>query len=527
MINVKKLAAAAGSLPAKRTNLEQKAQQYYDAVVAELRIGLAQATSQQLACNQIPFSTSKVRKQLGRFGPKKQYWWDWLHQNHPLVTVITVGNNKKGEKSMVYTQIDLETILTSSSAQEVFEMLYRKYIDETDIVWVPADINNLRRYIVDTQQTLAGFNAQTQDQQQYLGTLRRNLISAKGLYAVAEYTLEQSGHAVIPHIAKQSEFGRTYYRSLNLQNCHKTVRHAALGKAYEIDINSSVFAWKMSHIPYNMLDETPTAFSHTRELLKHKARVRKQLCKETFGEHSGFYEGLIKQVLTAISFGARTGSYWYIQHGKWKNGAVGDIIKSKKYRQRLLDNSWFKGFVQEQNLLDNMIKQAVIAKATSGELTQQQIDTIKGQSARWNRSRIVSWAYQQAEAQARKVLLAAVADQEVLLQVHDCVYTRYLPDINHIKYHIQQLWHHASCSVTKLSRWSNRDVLLKQNDLNHDQRISQEEHHARYYSSNDNVWQTSVDDTVTSGELRVTRQKMMEDLWKLQADELKIPKSMG
>jgi len=297
MIDIERIAKDAESLPSGRTNLEHKAQEYLDAVLQELRIGLAQATTSQLAINQIPFSTSKLRAQLGRYGNPQNYWWDWLHINHPLVTVVKVGNNKTGEKSMVYTHIDLDTILSSTDAEEVFELLYGTYTDEPDIFWVPADVSNLRRYITSTKQKLDGLQVITQEDTKYKGTLKRNLISATGLCAVAEYTQAQSGQALIPHIAKHSDFGRTYYRSLNLQNCHKTVREAALGKCYETDINNSVFAWKISHIPKQMFDDYPAAFSYTRELLHNKKQIRRQLCKYTFGEHNEFFEGLIKHVM--------------------------------------------------------------------------------------------------------------------------------------------------------------------------------------------------------------------------------------
>lgn len=452
MIIVDQIAQSIEALNPARTCAQTKAKQYYDAVVAELRRGLLMSRQET---DHIPFSIKRVRKSLGRYGNPQKYWWDMLHNTYPLVTVVTKGSNLTGKLTMVKSDIPLEVLLASNDSEAIFDALYGEFSETDDVHPVPLNMNSLSAYIENTL-PLAENNK----------TLKNNVQAAQLIYAVGKAT-----DGVLPQIVNHSDFGRCYYKGLNLQNTHKMVRHAALGKCWAVDINNSVFQWKMSYLPRNQVEESD-AFSYTRELFKRKNAIRKELAQVVWGNTQPHSINSIKSVITAVSFGARKGGAWFRDNaGNWKTTAISEIIRDPDYLQRLYDNQWFSGFCEEQKLLDDMIYADFKA---NHNLTDEQLAQIKTDSGRWNRSRTISYAYQQAEAKARKILENSLQSAEVILQVHDCVYVRYEPDCKSAQIELQRLWPWATCSKERIDPWKH----IADNPV-HQHHIKQEEEMAR------------------------------------------------
>ena len=97
--------------------------------------------------------------------------------------------------------------------------------------FAPVDIKSLK-----------AFTAWLTDRADIVSNDKRaqSLIHAKTILAVACVT-----GGIYPQRLKPSPFGRTYYEGVSVQNVHKELRRAMLGKCWEYDIRSSVVAWKM------------------------------------------------------------------------------------------------------------------------------------------------------------------------------------------------------------------------------------------------------------------------------------------
>ena len=470
MIIVDQITQSIQALNPARTCAHTKAQQYYDVVVAELRRGLVMRRKNQ---THIPFRIETVKRALGRYGNPQQYWWKYLHNTYPLITVIKGGNNLTGEASMVDSQIPMDVLLASGDAQAITDALYADFDGTESIHTVPINQKTLGAYIQSTQALV-----------EHKPHLQNHLHKAQLIQAVAQTT-----GGTLPQVVNLSNFGRCYYKGLNLQNVPKVVRHAALGKCWAVDINNSVFQWKMSYLDRSSVQEH-RAFTYTRELFDRKNAIREELAQVVWGNTLPHSIQSIKSVLTAISFGARrTGACWFRDAaGQWQSNAIGSIIRDAEHRERLFNNTWFQGFCAEQRILDDMIYQDFRENHT---LSEQQLTEVKTDGGKWNRSRTISYAYQQAEAEARNILMTALAPYEILLQVHDCVYVRHEPDVRNAQLPLQNLWPWATLSKEQVDPWLYNNSAQK---LSHQDRIDLEEYLSKQISSKNQFWETTHHD---------------------------------
>ena len=437
-------------LPVKYTDLEIKVKQYHDAVYKELVYGYYLANMDQINQGVIPFNITRLRKKLGRYGKGgKGYWWDWLHLNFPLVSITSKGNSIKGVSSMAEPIVPLDIILASGSGKELIEALYSTQDLESDIDFAPINVYSLNNYV---QATAAENNINP--------TIQKNLKDARIILAIARECDNQ-----LPQVASKSKFGRTYYKGINLQNIHKTVRHAALGACYEVDINSSVFNWKYAVVPFR--DE----LTYTRELIQDKTRIRKHLAQVVFGNTTKRSTDTVKRVLTAISFGARaeTRSWFKTVEGVWTQGAVSEIIYSKDVRDTLFNDPWMREFMREQDRINKYIGEDLACAAREGVIPQHFLEDLKSERGRISKAKLIAWAYQQSEQQVMALILKE-ARSEVVLQVHDGVYFRTKPDMPSMQTVLQEHWPLATLSIQQIENYAYHNRELDQQHVEHIQR---------------------------------------------------------
>jgi len=164
---------------------------------------------------------------------------------------------------------------------------------------------------------------------------------------------------------KPSEFGRTYHHGVSIQNVNRELRRAILGDCWEYDIRSSVIAWKMgfareylASIGRSEPDSVRREFRSTLSYLEDRADFMVTVSRYVFTESdeptlAQFQTQLIKQAITAISFGARAASSgWPDGAGGMTNSAIVDILRNADQRRRFLADSRVRGFFREQNRLD-------------------------------------------------------------------------------------------------------------------------------------------------------------------------------
>ena len=440
-------------LPCKYTNLDTKTQDYHRAVFDEIVYGYYLANMDQINNNTVPFSITRIRKRLGRYGKGgKGYWWDWLHQNFPLVNILSVGNSIKGVNSMAQPKdIPLDILLASGNGRDIVEALYKDFDDDADIHLAPINTYSLENYIL---ATTAENNLNPK--------IQTNLKQARLILMVAKQCNNQ-----LPQVVNYSAFGRTYYKGLNLQNVHKTVRHAALGACYSVDIDASVFNWKYAMVPFNQ------DLTYTRELIQDKTRVRKRLAQLVFGNTNDHSINTIKRVLTAISFGARakTRCWFKNESNKWTQGAISEIVYSKELRELVFNDSWMKNFMNEQERINQYIGDDLARAAKNKDIPEKYLKDLKSERGRISKGKLIAWAYQQSEQQIMTEMLKW-SRTEALLQVHDGVYFLTKPDMPSMQTVLQQQWPLATLSLETINNYHYRNRELDQQHLEH---IRQEE----------------------------------------------------
>jgi len=430
---------ARSELKCKFTDVELKAIQYQQAVINELRYGYFLADMSQINKNQIPFNVTRIRNNIGRYGKPQKYWWDWFHKNYPMIKIIKKGNSIQGVISMVETDIPLEILRAGGNNAEYVRSIYSQFDEECEVHPVKINLRNLNNYILAT-------TAQNSPNK----TIQNNLKTAHQLYSIA-----QAFDGVIPQIVNHSSFGRTYYRGPNLQSVHTTVREAALGPCYNVDIDSSVFNWKYSCVAFQK------ELTYTEELIREKLRVRKTLALQVFGDSNKWAVDLIKKTLTAISFGAKgaNSSGWYKNTaGSWTQGAISEIIKSKEKREALFADPWMVKFMDEQNRINDFIYSELVEMINQGQISENKLEDVRSQSGRIHRNKLISWAYQQSEQVLMKTLLNSEYASEVLLQVHDGVYFKTKPNMPSLQTLLQENWPLATLSITEVDGYQYKNV---------------------------------------------------------------------
>lgn len=261
-------------------------------------------------------------------------------------------------------------------------------------------------------------------------------------------------------------------------------------------MRSSVVAWKVGYARDLLLQANTDAdvrvyFPATTLYLEDKADFMETVRYFTFAGNSAlsddFQLGLIKQALTAISFGAKsTGSGWTDSSGAWKNPALVFILKSRSERDRFLADPTVKAFIEEQRALDDFIFGLV--QKNRAELLA--LDCLQTASGRVSKAKVLAYLYQHAETQSMN-LICSIASQNghvPIARVHDAVFfrSRLGPDLKQeleLSLHdatLNKYWH---LSPRQLMRYTPVSLDAVHDELLHRQRIADEERRAMDYFS--------------------------------------------
>jgi hypothetical protein len=219
-----------------------------------------------------------------------------------IFTYITTGTNITGKITMASSQYTMEDVILATGTPEQLCMeVYKPYVDQMaqgDCDVVKIDMKSLANYI---KSNIANTNDGSKKSSKYTEELERNFKQAHKLWMLAT-----AFEGTLPQVRSDSVFGRKYYKGPNLQNMPKIVRHAALGHCHEYDIESSVFAWKLSWFQdICRQGNEKIAMPATLEYLDHKKAIRARLANTVFGTDAEWAVMVIKEFITAIGFGDR------------------------------------------------------------------------------------------------------------------------------------------------------------------------------------------------------------------------------
>lgn len=393
-------------------------------------------------------STHDFELQVGQFviNDKKQYLHSWLDANGlSLLQVTEVGLKGKSLSKAKLTKLvtmtdamdintlrkksinELDALLNDKSLTDV-EFFYRVFPDfltlsaqqlKENYDFTPIDTSSLKQFIVWLTHRA---NKMNQVERQMLAR------QAQVILRIAEV-----GDGELPQKKKHSHFGRTYYQGISVQSVHRTLREAMMGNCYQYDIRISVVSWKMgfAELCFSQLQDANSfeqSFSACMLYLKDKKKFRNLVKTSTFGTDSDINDevqmDIVKQALTALSFGARIYQHgWINQSGKEFNPAIVKIIKRPEDRKRFIDCDLIKKFRDEQKKLDSFIFELYTSQYPS-ILTDKELKTDKGKKST---AKIMAYLYQHTETLVMDVVRDELKKlgREVIASVHDAIFIRH------------------------------------------------------------------------------------------------------
>lgn len=381
-------------------------------------------------------STEDLLHKCGEFQYKKKRYFVWkeLKDMYPFMVVLEKGSNlkatdnpfEKNTKVKVANERLLEMMLHGKSARSVFWHFYTPE-DMSAAEGVAIDMDNLGRYIGCTE-----FELERAVAPKLRAKLQGNLWQAMLVQKIGQFTEEECGSAVLPMIPIKSPFGRTYYKGLNIQNVSKQVRSAIIGRHFQYDMNAAVFAIKLFLYGSIMGGDNAIAGTmlgtYTRQYLAEKNAIRNRLARYCFDgidiPHDSKVKG-IKNALTAIGFGAKTGGKSWMGPSGMQGTALADILTAPSVRAAFLDDAWVKAFLDEQRVME----EAILADAETREGYDEMCEAIRdsnGANGRVTRGGKLAFMYQNYETHIMDMAVSALRAEgiEPIARIHDAFIVR-------------------------------------------------------------------------------------------------------
>lgn len=416
----------------------------------------------------------KIRSKMGRYSYKgqRQLWWrEWFdEQSWALYTIVNKGSNMNEQNTLVKLNFEL------ASAEEIVHWdtatILRHFPQDENVdgYWYSKiDQASVRAYINSTQAALKSGNYDKNSgsfvnlSAGQTGTYKENLKTAIMIQKLSE----ESGS--LRQGVKQSEFGRLYFKGINLQNCHKIVRTAALGQCHSYDLVSASQAWRVNECQKIQ----PASYPYTQELLDNKLIFRRRVAHIMQSKDLD----LAKQVLTSIGFGANITDKPWPGVESYNLPALREILTDEQLT-RLTLNPWFMGFVEEQQTMNNIIYADFKTTWSKEEYPQ----CIKDSGGKIVKNKCLAWLYQNAEFEyisaLHNYILTRCSDDNILLLVHDAVYLKLSIDALEMTGILQMMNPYLKIEHTRHRAYTFEDVF---GILQHQEHLKNEEIQALRY----------------------------------------------
>lgn len=391
-----------------------------------------------------------LAKKSPRITEKKLYVHSLLSKERlqPLL-VENKGSNLTGRPSMVYL---------NHEHYEVGLTLSRSVLDSEDIIktiWEIEGLNLLSRYPdirdIDREVQVApeGFQLTPINMDSLEDYLRglfalydedanidrgnlRGLISAC-MVAIIAYQF----HGRLVNRIEEKPYGRVYQLGIGVQNLPKTLRPVILNPAYEYDIGSSVFSWRLSMaIKLGLVENNPSSikarFPATYEYTTKTSQVRRRVVKEIH-QSPNVIDPIskiavwVKKAITALSNGAKMRQSCYFDpHGVFRVPAIPGILQR--------DEVLISAFENNETISSITNESAEIAKSINkfwrdGEKDKwpSHPDGLYYKNGAIAMPRLLTFLYQHFETDLMDrfcVLLGQESNNQVIARIHDAVVVR-------------------------------------------------------------------------------------------------------
>lgn len=411
-------------------------QRYEQAILDELSTGICLGNNLSLDLTR-RVSYTRIRQKCGCYGPngKQKYWFDVFQEHMPLLEKVGGGWSfaKQGGDSMLTEVIINVSSITKASTRKFYEQK-----DPNDLFWIKIDLKslgNLHRKIV--RDHIPHAQLLLEKDPSYRNKNFLDKIQYQQRWCESIQLIAEDHNGFLPMEMVHSDFGRLYFKGINLQSSPRMVREAALGSCWKVDIEASAIVWKLCLAR----EVNPVAkYPYTLDYIDSKQRIRQELSQRVFGNEDRV--DVIKEVFAAVGFGAR------MNIGGWQRlvdnpdgtkryrayNAITEIIRSKEHRQRLLDDTWFQAFMKEQEQQSKDIFNEYKLDP------KYDLECLRSRG-KLNQNKLLSYLYQQTERQILNALMEVVetySQAEVLLPCHDGFYTRYKPPLADLRSTLQQ-----------------------------------------------------------------------------------------
>ena len=372
-----------------------------------------------LSSKRISFPYKKARDDCSSFryyGARKSIWSEF-GEGAGFIQLITKGSNltKKNSEIIIKDTRHLQHALDVQDKEEIYNLFYSDCDDNTECDVVSIDHSSLMHYIRSTEHELTkNISNALKD------TLEKNLTKAKTIKLISEYYFSKNSNYALPQRISESSYGRRYYKGINLQNCHKLLRKACLGKSYEYDLRTAAYVIKLI-VAKNILEkhsdyELEEFFPYTKQYIENKQLVRDTLAKYITSYREP--QVLVKQVLTAVGFGATANS------PSWSGSAIASIVRNKDERIELLKDEWLVEFISEQKQLTTFITDYYLMDRDF-VASIKGVEKIKNKNGKYVPKQVMSYIFQTLEYLIMNEICEHIPQESLLLRVHDAVYTKH------------------------------------------------------------------------------------------------------
>ena len=425
---------------------------------------------------------------------KSHYWAYILRDKFPLWTVIQTGT--PGERSHIdinHTPL-WRSIVNNSISQKILEdhEIYEKIsglIDDSQMrnlsqeatyELIPVDVKNLDNAI---GKFLSYYNeAYLENNTGRMTMVIKMIAQARNIHNATMLMSAEHGEKLIhfPTIKKHRKY---YLGDLNLLGCLKEVRHAALGECHEYDLRGAVFSFYADYCRRNKLENTHiSAYVANIDQVRH---LLAEIIQPYLNKPLDDCLDIIKTYLTALGFGANSmHGYYDAGQNKLVYGALPEILMEPEARKALHETDILQGMIAEiKGILDHV-------KQNTNDAERERWCE-KNSKQRFNARSKLSELFFQHEQEVMATMIDYIKhkqpDNEILLQVHDCIYVKYHIDVNslHDILRIDDVNPYMRIGYKKIDRYANLD-LLEQNEhqnIEHMERIRAEEALAKNYQS--------------------------------------------